>query len=48
MDATPLRTASILYGLAEFAGGLIGAVMFFAFREVIRLLLAIEENTRAR
>jgi hypothetical protein len=48
LEATPLRTYAILYALAEFAGGLVAAITFFAFREVIRLLLAIEENTRAR
>jgi len=48
MEVTPLRTYAIFYALAEFAGGLIAAVIFFTFREVIHLLLAIEDNTRAR
>jgi hypothetical protein len=48
MEATPLRTVAIFSALAQFAAGLIGALAFFAFREVIYLLLAIEENTRPR
>jgi hypothetical protein len=48
MEATPLRTYAIFYALGEFAAGLVAALGFFAFREVIHLLLAIEENTRAR
>jgi hypothetical protein len=48
MEATPLRTYAIFYALAEFGAGLVAALGFFAFREVIYLLLAIEENTRER
>jgi hypothetical protein len=48
MEATVLRTYAIFYALGEFAAGLIAALGFFAFREVIHLLLTIEENTRAQ
>ncbi|HXY35420.1 MAG TPA: hypothetical protein VEI07_14410 [Planctomycetaceae bacterium] len=48
MEATVLRTYAIFYALGEFIGGLVAALAFFAFREVIYLLLAIEENTRPR
>jgi hypothetical protein len=48
MDATPARTYAIFFALGEFAAGLVAALGFFAFREVIHLLLTIEENTRAR
>jgi hypothetical protein len=48
MEATPMRTVAIFSALAQFAAGLIAALGFFAFREVIYLLLAIEENTRPR
>jgi len=47
LEATPARTFAILYALGAFVGGLVLALTFFAFREVIRLLLTIEENTRA-
>ncbi len=46
MEATQARTFAIFTALGEFVGGLIAALGFFAFREVINLLLAIEENTR--
>jgi hypothetical protein len=46
MEATQARTFAIFYALGEFAAGLIAALGFFAFREVINLLLTIEENTR--
>ena len=46
MEATQARTYAIFYALGEFAAGLIAALGFFAFREVINLLLTIEENTR--
>ena len=42
----PVPTYAIFYALGEFAAGLIAALGFFAFREVIHLLLTIEENTR--
>jgi hypothetical protein len=48
MEATPMRTVAIFSALAQFGAGLIAALGFFAFREVIYLLLAIEENTRPR
>jgi len=48
MEATPMRTVAIFSALAQFAAGLIAALGFFAFREVIYLLLAIEDNTRPR
>jgi len=48
MEATVLRTYAIFYALGEFAAGLVAALGFFAFREVIHLLLTIEENTRAQ
>ena len=48
MEATPMRTYAIFGALGQFAAGLIAALGFFAFREVIYLLLAIEENTRPR
>jgi hypothetical protein len=48
MEATPLRTFTIFSALGEFAAAVIAALGFFAFREVIYLLLAVEENTRGR
>jgi hypothetical protein len=39
---------AILSGLATFAGGAVAAVSLFAFAELIRVLLEIEENTRPR
>ena len=46
MEATQARTIAIFYAMGGFVGGLVVALTFFAFREAIRLLLAIEENTR--
>jgi hypothetical protein len=48
MEANQARTFAIFYALGEFGAGLIAALAFYAFREVIHLLLTIEENTRAR
>jgi hypothetical protein len=48
LEATPLRTITIFWALGEFVAALIASLGFFAFREVIYLLLAIEENTRGR
>ena len=45
MEATPMRTYAIFGALGQFAAGLIAGLGFFAFREVIYLLLAIEENS---
>jgi len=47
-EASPERTMAILSGLATFAGGAVASVSLFAFAELIRVLLEIEENTRAR
>jgi hypothetical protein len=48
MELTPLRTIAIFQAIGAFCGGLLMAFMFFSFREVIRLLVEIEENTRPR
>jgi hypothetical protein len=48
MDLTPLRTVAIFQSIAAFGGGLVLAFVFFSFREVIRVLMEIEENTRPR
>jgi hypothetical protein len=46
--ATQARTYVIFGAIGAFAGGLIAAIVFFTFRELIRILLSIEENTRPR
>jgi hypothetical protein len=48
MPATRERADLILKAIAAFGGGLVVALTFFTFREVIRILLDIEENTRVR
>jgi hypothetical protein len=48
MELTPLRTLAIFQAIGAFCGGLLMAFVFFSFREVIRLLVEIEENTRPR
>jgi hypothetical protein len=48
MDATPARTTMILEAIAAFGGGLIAALSFFTFRELIRVILNIEESTRPK
>jgi hypothetical protein len=48
LPANHERTVLILVGVAAFCGGLIAALTFYAFREVIGVLLGIEENTRPR
>lgn len=44
--ATQARGIVIFEAIAAFGGGLIAALTFFTFRELIRILLDIEENTR--
>ena len=46
MEANQARTLAIFIALGEFGAGLVAALGFYAFREVIQLLLTIEENTR--
>jgi hypothetical protein len=46
LPATHERTVLIFEAIAAFGGGLVAALVFFSLREVIRVLLAIEENTR--
>jgi len=46
MEANQARTFAIFVALGEFGAGLVAALGFYAFREVIHLLLTIEENTR--
>ncbi len=48
MPATAARTAAIFYAIGAFGGGLISALTFFTFRELIHILLDIEENTRSK
>jgi len=48
LQATHERTVLIFGAIAAFGGGLVAALTFFTFREVIRILLDIEENTRVR
>jgi hypothetical protein len=48
MEANQARTYAIFYALGEFGAGLVAALGFYAFREVIHVLLTIEENTRSR
>jgi hypothetical protein len=48
MDATSARTTAIFQAIAAFVGGLVAGFLFFSFREVIRVLIGIEENTRER
>ncbi|HUE14475.1 MAG TPA: hypothetical protein VMR25_09955 [Planctomycetaceae bacterium] len=48
MPATHERTVLIFQAIAAFGGGLVAALTFFTFCEVIRILLDIEENTRSR
>jgi hypothetical protein len=48
MQATHERTVLIFQAIAAFGGGLVAALTFFTFREVIRILLDIEENIRVR
>jgi hypothetical protein len=48
LQATHERTVLIFEAIAAFGGGLVAALTFFTFREVIRILLEIEENTRVR
>jgi hypothetical protein len=47
MPATQLRTVVIFQAIGAFGGGLISALTFFTFRELIHILLDIEENTRS-
>lgn len=44
--ATPARTVTIFSAIGTFVGGLVSALTFFTFRELIHILLDIEENTR--
>jgi hypothetical protein len=46
LPATPVRTAVIFQAIGAFGGGLVAALTFFTFRELIHILLDIEENTR--
>ena len=48
LPANHERTVLILVAVAAFCGGLIAALTFYTFREVIGVLLGIEENTRPR
>jgi hypothetical protein len=48
MEANQARTYAIFSALGEFGAGLVAALGFYAFREVIHLLLTIEDNTRSR
>jgi hypothetical protein len=48
MEATPARTEMIFKAIGALCGGIIAAIVFFTIREVIRILLDIEENTRPR
>lgn len=48
MDPTPARTTAIFAAIAAFVGGLIAALTFYTLREIIRVLLTLEENTRQR
>jgi len=48
MDPTPARTNAIFLAIATFVGGLIAALTFYTLREIIRVLLTLEENTRQR
>ena len=48
LPATPARTVVIFEAIGAFVGGLVGALTFFTFRELIHILLDIEENTRPR
>ena len=48
VDMGAAGTAAALFGAALLlAGGLIGALCLFALGELIELLIAMEENTRA-
>jgi hypothetical protein len=44
--ANAARTVTIFEAIGVFGGGLVSALMFFTFRELIHILLDIEENTR--
>jgi hypothetical protein len=46
LPATPARTVVIFEAIGAFGGGLVSALTFFTFRELIHILLDIEENTR--
>jgi hypothetical protein len=48
MELTPLRTMAIFQAIGAFCGGLVAAFVFYSMREIIRLLVDIEENTRPR
>jgi hypothetical protein len=48
LPATPARTAVIFEAIGAFVVGLVSALTFFTFRELIHILLDIEENTRPR
>jgi hypothetical protein len=48
LAATHERTILIFESIGAFVGGLIAGFTFFTFHEVIRVLLAIEENTKPR
>lgn len=48
LPATHERAVLIFEAIAAFGGGLVAALTFFTFREVIRILLDLEENTRPR
>jgi hypothetical protein len=48
MPATVARTAVIFQAIGAFVGGLIGGLTFFTFRELIHILLDIDENTRSK
>lgn len=48
MELTPLRTIAIFQSIGAFCGGLVTAFVFFSLREIIRVLVDIEENTRPR
>ncbi len=46
LPPTPARTVVIFEAIGAFVGGLVSALTFFTFRELIHILLDIEENTR--
>jgi hypothetical protein len=48
MPANQTRAVAIFEAIGAFGSGLIGALTFFTLRELIHVLLDIEENTRPR
>ncbi|MEX2287727.1 MAG: hypothetical protein WD648_11600 [Planctomycetaceae bacterium] len=46
VEASPERTNQIIAGLVTFGAGVVLAILFWTFSEVIHLLLDIEETTR--